>query len=123
MAKLVAIILGILAVIVAAPMVSKVLRSSNEGATKGKLYQIREALTRYKKETGTFPPDLAALTNGGKHLDVIPFAAIPPHHKDSSSVRIGSTTNDEGGWLYGGSGDIWVNCTHTDTKHLGWSGY
>lgn len=121
--KLGAFILATLVVIVATPPIFKVLRSSAEGATQGKLGLIREALYRYNKDTGAYPAGLDALTQGAKYLEALPPAATPPYHQDSSRVHIGAQPNDEGGWQYDGRGAVWVNCTHTDTKTRRWDNY
>jgi hypothetical protein len=104
--------------------ISKVLRSSNEGATKNSLGQIRDAIFRYNKATGANPSNLTALIQNGKYLESIPLAATPPYHRSSAQVHEGTKSNDAGGWMYNDSnGGVWVNCTHTDTKLQIWDGY
>jgi len=103
---------------------------SNEGATKGNLGSIRSALSIYYGDTkGEYPTDLAALTVGGKYLKSLPRAKVPPHHSDSNAVRQGRSPDDSGGWFYDNDlldsdfGQVFVNCTHTDTKGKVWTEY
>lgn len=104
-----------------APHYGGLIRKSSEGATKGNLGNIRAALSRYYGDTqGKYPPGLDALS--GKYLDSLPFAKTPNFHPDSSAVLSGKKANDAGGWLYDGE-NVFVNCTHTDTKGNVWSSY
>lgn len=112
-----------LLVLLLAPKIAKVMRSSAEGAAQGRLGLVREALSRYHQDTGGYPAGLEALAQGGKYLEAVPSASAPPYHKDSSRSRLGAVTDDDGGWLYDGKGGLWVNCTHTDTKLRRWDSY
>lgn len=103
------------------PHFGGLVRKSSEGATKGNLGSIRAALSRYNGDTqGQYPPGLDALS--GKYLDSLPPAKTPNFHPDSSAVLKGENANDSGGWLYDGE-NVFVNCTHTDTKGNAWSSY
>jgi len=125
-------ILGILAAI-AIPKFAEIIRRSNEAATRGNLGALRAALTAYRKDMGgRYPAHVTELLLGGRYLLSVPKAKVPPHHKDSNSVRLGlhaSDSDDSGGWAYVAEpsskdwGTVFVNCTHTDTKEASWSAY
>lgn len=109
---------------IAAPMFRGLGLKSEEGATKGKLGAVRDAVSRYKSEKESFPPGLEALTEGGVFLTHIPAGAVPPHHAKSPSVRLGAQADDAGGWLYDpDKGEVRVNCTHTDSRGRVWNTY
>lgn len=98
-------------------------RASEEGATRGKLGTLREALARHSAENGgRSPADLSALPG----LASLPAALAPYYHPASSAVRLGTSPDDGGGWLYNNveghpeRGGVWVNCTHTDSKIWRW---
>ena len=83
----------------------------------------------------------AVLTmENGKYVKDIPDCNAPPYHGKGAggSVSIDLSTADEtttaaeaGWWGYEKAvvasgkqmGEVWVNCTHTDTKGTGWGGY
>lgn len=137
-------IIGILSAI-AIPKFADLIRKSNEGATKGNLGGIRSAISIYYGEMeGTFPvPDgttsfSAIMTmDSGKYLKEIPSAYCPPYHPKSSTVDIAvvsaNCSSAAGQWGYQDSrtpasgekqwGDLWVNCTHTDSKSTTWGSY
>ncbi len=115
---------------VASPMFTGFVRKSNEGASKGNLLVIREALKKYRGDMSSrHPATLDVLTVGGKYLSKIPLAKAPNYHNDSSMIHYGTKSDDAGGWLYDDvAGDayfgmVWVNCTHTDTKGSVWTSY
>jgi prepilin-type N-terminal cleavage/methylation domain-containing protein len=134
-------IIGILAAI-AIPKFADLIRKSNEGSTKGNLGAIRSALSIYYGEMeGWYPtvaPDSILTMENGKYLKSIPSCNTTPYHAIVSAF---DTTNSsgtvEGGtagaWEYQPNatpptgamtwGDVWVNCTHTDTKASTWSQY
>ena len=143
-------IIGILSAI-AIPKFADLIRKSNEGATKGNLGAIRSAISIYYGELeGWFPVPTAngaSATAGtlgailtmqnGKYLKDLSACYTPPMHAKSASVTIavasGNETASPGAWGYQDSrlpaagekqwGDIWVNCTHTDSKGASWSSY
>jgi prepilin-type N-terminal cleavage/methylation domain-containing protein len=143
-------IIGILSAI-AIPKFADLIRKSNEGATKGNLGAIRSAVSiYYGEQEGLFPgatadgTDLTAgslgnvLTmNNGKYIKSMPNCNIPPFHTANALVTIAVSSSDEstapGSWGYQESattatgerpyGDVWVNCTHTDTKTTTWGVY
>ena len=122
-------IIGILAAI-AIPKFADLIRKSNEGATKGNLGSVRSALSiYYGDQEGLFPNTPEALTTGGDYIDMIPKAKTPNYHGDSSAVRLAESQNDDGGWTYNNLpthanfGQLFVNCSHTDSKGSIWSDY
>ncbi len=122
-------IIGILAAI-AIPKFADLIRKSNEGATKGNLGSVRSALSiYYGDQEGLYPDTPAALTIGGDYIDMIPKAKTPNYHGDSSGIRLAATNNDGAGWVYNNIstdanfGQLFVNCSHTDSKSTEWSSY
>ena len=125
-------IIGILAAI-AIPKFADLIRKSQEGASKGNLGAFRGAMSIYYADMdGQHPADPAALTVAGKYLTAIPQAKTPNYHADGNAVLLGSMGGgftNVGGWLFDSLstdfyyGQIWVNCTHTDTKGSVWTAY
>src|SRR5262249_33147646 len=127
-------IIGILAAI-AIPKFADLIRKSKEGATKGNLGAIRSALSIYYGDLeGNYPTDdMTQLTVGGKFLPELPQAKTPSYHVDSSAVLAGASqtvvVTNVGGWAYVNNstdsnwGNIWVNCTDTDSKGSVWTSY
>ena len=107
----------------------------------------------YSDMEGNFPnDDLASLLVNGKYLTAIPTAKAPGYHAESSRVcdgmyiaaggcrmGVGSPPQYDGTlgplWVYWemdtpptsgtprNHGDLWVGCTHTDTKRAVWTSY
>ena len=125
-------IIGILAAI-AIPKFAELVRKSNEGSTKGNLGAIRSALNIYYADMeGARPSDPASLTIGGKYLSTIPKARAPNYHPAGAAIVLGSFTiglTDAGAWIYDADpteanyGEIYVDCSHTDTKRSTWASY
>ena len=142
-------IIGILSAI-AIPKFADLIRKSNEGATKGNLGAIRSAVSIYYGELeGLFPiPSVSgesATSNtlgsiltmeNGKYLKEVPAAVEPPYHgTKQTAVTIDVSSANEsaapGEWGYKALndgigrqwGDVWVNCTHTDSKGTTWGSY
>ena len=125
-------IIGILAAI-AIPKFAELIRKSSEGASRGNLGAIRSAMSIYYGDMeGQYPATSAALTLGGKYMTSIPVSKTPNYHTDTASMFQGSIAGgfqDLGGWIYDSVpgdqtyGNIWVDCTHTDTKGLVWTTY
>ncbi len=131
-------IIGILAGI-AVPKFAELIRKSQEGATKGKLSNLRSTLHIYYADNeGTYPSDdLSCLTVAGKYTAVIPDVYIPGYHPRNNTVQNNDTwgigmmsTVDTGVWLYWNwtndtparhQGDVWIGCTHGDVKAVTWS--
>ena len=137
-----ALIIGILSAI-AIPKFADLIRKSNEGATKGNLGAIRSSLSIYYGEIeGWYPtsdPAPILTMENGKYLKQIPSAYAPPYHTKVPTFDMTATsggiegTTAPGGWSYQQNrtpattdkpwGDVWVNCTHTDSKATIWSSY
>ena len=127
-------IIGILAAI-AIPKFADLIRKSKEGATKGNLGAVRSALSIYYGDLeGNYPTDnLSELTTGGKFLPSIPDAKTPSYHTDQTTVVTGASqtvaVTNAGGWAYVNNsadsnwGNLWVNCTDTDSKGSIWMSY
>jgi prepilin-type N-terminal cleavage/methylation domain-containing protein len=140
-------IIGILSAI-AIPKFADLIRKSNEGATKGNLGGLRSSISIYYGEMeGWFPVPTANTGTGslndvltmdsGKYLKEVPNCYTPPFHAKTTTVDIAPASGDEatgtaGAWGYRDErtpttgnqwGDIWVNCTHTDSKGATWSSY
>ncbi len=133
-------IIGILSAI-AIPKFADLIRKSNEGATKGNLGAIRSAMSIYYGEIeGWYPvadPGPILTMDGGKYLKSIPTCNCPPYHAQFASFDITGTTETvaatAGSWSYQPLntavaparpwGDVWVNCTHTDSKSSTWGLY
>jgi prepilin-type N-terminal cleavage/methylation domain-containing protein len=145
-------IIGILAAI-AIPKFADLIRKSSEGSLKGNLGSVRSALSIYYGDMeGQFPTDLASLTVGGKYLGTMPSTKTPDYHGSTSSIRENTGANpcgcggcyamDSGELMYwndngsfcgnvanpnGGpqrqQGEVWILCSHTDTKGTTWTSY
>lgn len=110
---------------------SEMMRSPNEGATRGNLGAIRSALSIYYGDMeGLYPEDLHSLTVNGKYLQTLPTARTPPYHKESSRVLTAPAPDDTGGWWYrmnpahdGVNVVFGGNCTHTDNRGSAWTSY
>ena len=125
-------IIGILAMI-AVPKFASLIRKSREGQTRGNLGSLRGAISIYYGDMeGQRPSDPVSLTIGGKYIAAIPKATAPNYHADSSAVFLGSFSigiQESGGWIYDADsteanyGEIYVDCTYTDTKTSSWASY
>lgn len=127
-------IVGILAAI-AIPKFAELTKKSNEGASKGNLGALRSAMSIYYGDMeGQYPAELQALTTDGKYLTTIPSARTPNFHADSAAVQnfdamIDASQSDAGGWGYVNNpkspdwGNVFINCTHTDTRGKSWNSY
>ena len=124
-------IIGILAAI-AIPKFAELIRKSSEGASKGNLGALRSAMSIYYGDMeGTYPANVAALTIGGKYITTVPPAKAPNYHSDSSATSLYSVVGltDVGGWAYmdvatnANMSNVYISCTHTDTKGSVWTAY
>lgn len=135
-------ILGIL-VVIAIPKFVDSLRESKEASTKGGLGSIRSAIEIYYTDMeGEYPSDnLSSLTIDAKYLSAIPPAKVADYHATTTVVEdngfwASTGPGDFGRWNYWNEtipgvgplagrnqGDLWVGCTHTDTKSTLWSTY
>ena len=144
-------IIAILASI-AIPKFARLLRKSDEGATKGNLGSMRSALSIYYADNTFFPADnvyhdsnsiLVSSALAPKYIGAIPLAKATPYHTTSSTVfshwtdsngNISLVHDGTTGWMYASgadssgnvltpSGQIILDCSHTDTKGTAWSAY
>jgi len=134
-------IIGVLAAI-AIPKFSDLIRKSSEGATKGNLGAIRSAMCIYFGDVeGWYPvtdPAPILTMNNGKYMKEIPACYNPPYHLkiaafDMTNSTGGTENGTAGAWEYQANrltnpgdkawGDVWVNCTHTDSRATTWSAY
>ncbi len=124
-------IIGILAAI-AIPKFAELIRKSSEGASKGNLGALRSAMSIYYGDMeGSYPANVTALTIGGKYIGQIPVAKAPNYHPDTSGTTLFSAAGltDVGGWAYmdvttnANMSNVYVSCTHTDTKGTIWTAY
>ena len=127
-------VIGMLAAI-AIPQFAALQSRAQEANTRAGLSSLRTALLMYHGETnGRYPKSLAELTAGGKYIQEIPKAAIPhslngPGHATSTSIvygalKGGAGLTDAGGWFYDKTtGQVLVNCTHSDVKGKRWDSY
>ena len=141
-------IIGILAAI-AIPKFAQLIRKSQEGQVKGSLGAVRSALSIYYGDMeGTWPGDVYSLTIAGKYMATIPNIKVPDYHASTTIIRHNLYTNaygcgsgyqlDTGEWIYWSEdlgcsppigvrartvGEIWVACSHTDTKGTHWTDY
>lgn len=130
-------IIGILSAI-AVPKFAQMIHKSREGKTRGNLAALRSSINVYYADTeGIYPKDNLTVLNG-KYMNSTPEVHAAGHHGNTMSVfnnddlgMAGLVLADNGAWSYwnwegstfGGRvwGDLWVGCTHTDTKGNVWN--
>ncbi len=137
----IAVAVVVLFAIIAVPKLADVLRKSNEGATKGGLGALRSAIAVYYGDhEGNYPGEniVEEITADGKYIKEIPVAYCPPYHPKSGKVIVLTGENDAdipedtGEWIYKAvendddgtgrvKGQIWINCSHVDSKGNIWS--
>ena len=130
-------IIGILAAI-AIPKFADLVTKSKESAVKGSLGSIRSAISIYYSDTEGIFPTLSTTTNdgvssslttGAKYLKAMPYAQVPTpgNHTNNQGEYDRATVSDAGAntaiWWYAGSGELYVNCTHTDSKTSQWTSW
>lgn len=141
-------IIGILASI-ALPKFADMVRKAREGTLKGNLGTLRNALSIYYADMeGQYPTDpsnLSSLTENGKYLTSIPVPVVPDYHPpalppsvfsagayNSASAFFAASPGEPSAayWVYFYDltmpttwGQIYVYCTHTDTRGTFWSSY
>ena len=132
-------IIGLLAV-VAVPKFAGLIQKSNEATTRAGLGALRSALNIYHSDMdGSFPTDhLECLTTNTRYLSKIPNCDLPPYHLvgntvlnsvDLSGAAIYAT--DAGTWVYFSDpsgapglhefGDVWIGCSHPDSRGTIWT--
>jgi type II secretory pathway pseudopilin PulG len=112
-----------------------ILKSANEEAVLQNLIALRYAIALYYNDHEEIYPsaDIVKELINGKYITSIPYISIPNHNK-TNKITIYSASDknlDSGGWIYKADdssdntgkskGDIWVNCSHTDSKGNIWS--
>ncbi|MFC1567147.1 type II secretion system protein [bacterium] len=111
-------IIGILA-IVSSARVGNIIRRSKEATTKRSLASIRSAINiYYATHFGEFPPDIDLAPFYGTHIDNLKITRLH-NHIDSVAVKTSGSIDDSGGWHYDpATGELHVNCTHTDLNGI-----
>lgn len=142
------IIITIIAILaaIAIPKFADLLRTSQEGSTKGNLGSIRSALSLYYGDNSFYPiapwnTNSSVLTDTlvPKYISSIPQAKIGAFHPDTTlvfaqnSISVGGTPDGQTGWVYDSQppgfsidsdwGQAWINCSHTDSKSSVWTNY
>jgi len=117
---------------------------ASEGAAKGGLGMLRSGLAIYYGDAeGVYPPDLEALVP--KYVQTMPKAKVGPHMETMVWTAYGaevcgpptkfgseidaSKLKDTGGWGYAADpksvcwGQVFVDCSHKDSKDALWPSY
>ena len=133
-------IIGILSAI-AIPKFADLIRKSNEGTTKGNISALKSAFSIYYAEMeGWFPtanPGPILTMDNGKYIKDIPLCYAPPYHARTANFTIipesaVGAPGDTGEWGYRDErvtpvnkpwGEVWINCTETDSKGVMWGYY
>ena len=132
-------IIGLLAV-VGIPKFANLVTRSTEAATRASLGSLRSALHIYYNDNeGVYPTDhLECLIANSRYIAKIPKCDLPPYHvvvntvlnnADLGGAAIYAT--DAGTWVYFNDssvapgahewGDVWVGCTHADSRGFAWT--
>jgi len=139
---LVVAIIGLLAAI-AIPKFADLVIKAKEASVKGKMGSLRSAISiYYANNEGRYPATYTllqqCLTTGGFYLDSFPTIGVPTQptkHPQAANGYLGNLvvnsvydgSNAFDLWSYTdfpvATGEIRVNCTHTDSKGTTWSLY
>lgn len=127
--------IGALCLAIVWPSFRQLIRYSGEGAMKGSLGGLRQAIDAYKKtHDGAVPASLEAVLDA-KTLPQVPslWASLNEtgHKKTSETIVMSERTGtDSGKWAYVVSpsspelsGVVFIDCTHTDAKSSVWTSY
>jgi type II secretory pathway pseudopilin PulG len=132
---LVVAIISLLAAI-AIPKFANMVVKAKEAAVKGKLGSFRSAISIYYADNeGLFPLNYMLVQTSlvPKYIEAIPSIKTPttghPEGNQTRNLVAGTvwdaSSNLGGVWLYPGNfgsrGDLYVNCTHTDSTGTQWS--
>ncbi|AKL97844.1 type II secretion system protein [Endomicrobium proavitum] len=131
----IAVMIAIIFAIIVIPKLSSIIEKSKEGATKGSLGSLRSAIAMYYGDNnGVYPSTdiIKELTDDSKYIDKIPTAYTGHHRKTNDITTSDFDKNpDTGGWAYKSDdapdstgkikGQIWINCTHTDSHGNVWN--
>jgi prepilin-type N-terminal cleavage/methylation domain-containing protein len=114
-------VIGILAAITV-PRFSDLVRKTHEGATKGNLGALRSAIKiYYANNEGRYPRLIDGIYKTLEPtIDKIPEVNLGANHYKTDTVDdnyVGDPAGDTGHWFYDNiNGNIYVNCTHNDTR-------
>jgi len=132
----IAVAVVVIFALIAVPKLADVLRKSDEGATKGGLGALRSAIAMYYGDhEGNYPSAniVKELTENGKYIKEIPYVHCPPYHSKNKIIIISNfnENKDSGYWAYKADdsedgtgkakGQIWILCTHKDSKGNVWN--
>lgn len=122
------IVVAIIALLAAIslPKFANITLKAREAAVKGKLSAFRGAIKIYYSDTeGMFPQAEDALVP--RYIEEIPSISLPSPINHPPTNEVTNTLDDwatNRAWYYNGlTGDVHVNCTHTDTKNIVWSDF
>lgn len=132
-----AAICGVVAVLAAIvlPGFSGLFRKSAEGAMKGSLAAMRQAIENYRRaHGGRAPESLEDLVGAGDLAQIPPlwprFSGIAHPTSAAATVVAEAAMTDSGRWAYvvsasspGLTGALFIDCTHTDTRGSAWTSY
>lgn len=114
------------------PHLKDLARYSGEGANKGSLSLLKQAAEDYRAAAGKYPADLEELRLKG-FIKAVPrlwdhrLAGFPHGPTDAAAVYRAPEPLDSGGWAYSAAGDsapdIFIDCTHKDSRGVAWSAY
>ena len=123
--------------IIAVPKITSTLRKSNENASKASLGALRSAIAMYYGDhEGEFPTSkISSELTGydGKYIKEIPAVYCVPYHGKSNIIITSNfeENKDSGYWAYKAAdaedgtgrvkGQIWILCTHKDSRGSVWS--
>jgi len=93
------------------------LRKATESAAKANLGIMRVAIMNYyASNEGQWPSFPLSGDLTPHHINVIPVISLDQHSAGRNVVN--STITDSGGWSYfPETGNIYINCTHTDLNN------
>ena len=123
-------IIGLLSVLIV-PKFASSIQHSNESSSLAGLTSLRSALNvYYTDQAGYYPFDLSPLLQpGSKYLGTAPILYTAVHGQTGSVNAVptldGSLDTGEWGYVNAGpqQGNIWIQCTHQDSRGNIWSQY
>lgn len=128
-----AVIIIILAILIVPKMID-LKTKSDENITKAGLGSLRSAIGMYYADNeGKYPSENIVNELLGKYLQEIPYVNCPKCHPKSNVILTKDLdkNKDTGTWGYKlddsddaadkRKGQIWINCTHTDSKGNIWN--
>jgi len=110
---IVIVILGILAAL-AIPHYSDMVWKAKQARAKNSLAALRSAVSTYYADNEGIYPSANLQELLPKYLQEIPWNKLDRFHP--SGNQVGNTINDDNDWNYTqGTGEVCIDCTHTDT--------